>query len=133
MVRRLGYSQNTYNPEHLNAIKIFINFLNSPRVAAENMMEIGYSSAVDPEAVRQDADARATLSRVYLVDCDYWDKKDENGNDVAEFDYGSWEEFEEYFFDSRDVMDNSNWRYPFVLSDDERAPWKPWELCEISA
>ena len=49
-------------------------------------MEIGYSSAVDPEAVRQDADARATLSRVYLVDCDYWDKKDENGNDVAEFD-----------------------------------------------
>ena len=110
--------KNTYNPEHLNAIKIFINFLNSPRVAAENMMEIGYSSAVDPEAVRQDADARETLSRVYLVDCGYWDKKDENGKDVTEFDYGSWEEFEEYFFDSRDVMDNSNWRYPFVLSDD---------------
>ncbi len=81
-------------------------------------MEIGYSSAVDPEAVRQDADARETLSRVYLVDCGYWDKKDENGKDVTEFDYGSWEEFEEYFFDSRDVMDNSNWRYPFVLSDD---------------
>lgn len=109
----------TYNPEHLNAIKIFINFLNSPRVAAENMMEIGYSSAVDPEAVRGDDDARATLARAYAVDCEYWDKKDENGAEVTEFDYASWEEFEEYFFDGRDDMDNSNWRYPFKLSDDE--------------
>lgn len=114
----------TYNPEHAEAIKLFINFLNSPYVAAQNMMEIGYSSAVAPEAVRADADACAVLAETYLVNApEYWDSVDEEGNPLTDetADYASWEEFEEYFFNSVDEIDDSNWRYPFVsaLAADE--------------
>ena len=109
----------TYNPDHMLAIKLFINFLNSPYVAAQNMMEIGYTSAVDPEKVREDDDARAVLMETYLVydpDQIYWDNVDEDGNLLTEAtaDYASWEEFEEYFFDGIDDIDDSNWRYPFA-------------------
>lgn len=107
----------TCNPEHMEAIKLFINFLNSPYVAAQNMMEIGYSSAVAPEVVKSDADACAVLAETYLVYApDLWDSVDEDGNPLTDetADYASWEEFEEYFFDSVDEIDDSNWRYPFV-------------------
>ncbi|MCM1289678.1 MAG: extracellular solute-binding protein [Corallococcus sp.] len=107
----------THDPEHLRAIKLFINFLNSPYVAAQNMMEIGYSSAVDPEVVRTDAEARAVLSESYLVyDPEYWDNVDENGKPLTEetADYASWKDFEDYFFYDVNEIDDSNWRYPFV-------------------
>lgn len=105
-----------HNPEHLNAIKAFINFLNSPDVAAANMLEIGYSAAVSPEAVRNDDGARAVLCEAYVVNDDSWDRLDENGKLITEFDYDSWEEFAEYYFDYRDEIDNSNWRYPFLIA-----------------
>ena len=107
-----------HNPEHLNAIKIFINFLNSPAVAAANMMEIGYSSAVAPDVVRNDEDARAVLCETYLVNDDSWERLGEDGKLLEEFDYDSWEEFAEYYFDYRDEMDNSNWRYPFLIDEE---------------
>lgn len=107
-----------HNPEHLNAIKAFINFLNSPEIAAANMLEIGYSSAVSPDAVRNDEGARAVLCEAYVVNDDSWEKLDENGGKITEFDYDSWEEFEEYYFDYRDEIDNSNWRYPFLIADE---------------
>lgn len=110
-----------HNPEHLNAIKAFINFLNSPEIAAANMMEIGYSSAVSPEAVRNDEGARAVLCEAYVVNDDSWEKLDEDGNEITEFDYDSWDEFAEYYFDYRDEMDNSNWRYPFLIADEGNA------------
>jgi len=111
----------TYNPDHAEAIKLFINFLNSPYVAAQNMMEIGYSSAVDPEAVRADSDACAVLAESYLVNApELWDSVDEDGNALTDetADYASWEEFEEYFFYDVNEMDDSNWRYPFVSALD---------------
>ena len=107
-----------HNPEHLNAIKTFINFLNNPEIAAANMLEIGYSSAVSPEAVRDNEDARAVLCEAYVVNDDSWTKLDEKGNEITEFDYDSWDEFAEYYFDYRDEMDNSNWRYPFLIADE---------------
>ena len=107
-----------HNPEHLNAIKAFINFLNNPEIAAANMLEIGYSSAVSPEAVRDDDGARAVLCEAYVVNDDSWEKLDEKGNEITEFDYDSWDEFAEYYFDYRDEMDNSNWRYPFLIADE---------------
>lgn len=107
-----------HNPEHLNAIKAFINFLNSPEIAAANMLEIGYSSAVSPEAVRDDEGARAVLCEAYVVNDDSWAKLDEKGNEITEFDYDSWDEFAEYYFDYRDKMDNSNWRYPFLIAEE---------------
>lgn len=109
----------THNPSHLNAIKLFINFLNNPDVAAANMMEIGYSSAVSPEAVRNDEGARSILCEAYVVNDDSWAKVDEKGNKITQFDYDSWEEFAEYYFDYRDEMDDSNWRYPFLVAEDD--------------
>lgn len=118
----------TYNKDHLTAIKLFINFLNTPYVAAENMLEIGYSSAISGEAVRNDADARSTLSAAYYVyDPEYWDMIDAEGAIVeqgqtltkSDCEYSSWEEFCEYFFDYRDEIDDSNWRYPFEVSENE--------------
>ncbi|MDE7454593.1 MAG: extracellular solute-binding protein [Clostridia bacterium] len=109
----------THDPEHIDAIKLFINFLNSPYAAANNLIEIGYSSAVSREAVMQtahnDEDVRGVLCSAYLVNDDSWDKLDEKGKTVTEFDFDSWEEFEDYFFYYRDEMDNSNWRYPFDI------------------
>ena len=113
----------TYNPSHLTAIKLFINFLNTPYAAAENFMTIGYTPAIRPDVLLNDdseGGARAVLSEGYLVyDPDYWDLIDENGNKltVDDCDYASWEEFVEYFFDGVDYIDGSNWRYPFVSAD----------------
>lgn len=116
----------TYDPTHLDAIKIFINFLNSPRVAAENMMEIGYSAAVSPDVIRSDAEARSVLSAAYTVyDPEYWDMIDTDGEKVGkgqkltleDCDYEDWDAFCEYFFDGLDAIDNSNWRYPFVIAE----------------
>ncbi len=106
-----------YDKGHLNAIKLFINFLNNPQVAAQNMLEIGYSSAVSADAVRSDDNARAILAEAYVVNDDSWEKVDEKGNAITEFDYDSWEEFAEYYFDYCDEMDNSNWRYPFMIAE----------------
>ena len=51
----------TYNKNHSIAIKLFINFLNTPKVAAANMIEIGYTSAVDYNSVLNDDEAKAIL------------------------------------------------------------------------
>lgn len=121
----------TYNPDHEEAIKLFINFLNSPYVAAANMMEIGYSSAVSPDVVRNDAEARSVLcdgeSGYNVYDACRTDIEVKTRADFAtesefeeylsEFDYASWEEFAEYFFDSVNEIDDSNWRYPFVSAE----------------
>ena len=117
----------TYNPKHLEQIKIFINYLNSTKCAALNYMEIGYTPAIKPEVLLNDDSedgARAVLSAGYYVyDPDYWDLIDEDGNKltVDDCDYASWDEFVEYFFDlegnNLDEIDNSNWRYPFVSAE----------------
>lgn len=106
--------------KNLEAAKIFINFLNQPDVAALNMMEIGYTSAVDADAVRNSEACRAILCEGYLVYApEYWDAADGDGNALSaeDCDYASWEEFEEYFFDYIDPIDDSNWRYPFVIAE----------------
>ena len=106
----------TYNPDHAEAIKLFINFLNNPYVAAENTYTIGYSSAVAPEVVATDADARESLVRLYFVNapeiCELTEE-DLAEND-GEYGYDSWDEFAEEFFNYIDEIDDSNWRYPFV-------------------
>ncbi|MCH5159540.1 MAG: extracellular solute-binding protein [Clostridiales bacterium] len=110
----------TYNPTHLTAIKLFINFLNTPESAAENFMEIGYTPAIRPDVLQNSDEARSVLSEGYLVyDPEYWDVVDESGNSltVEECDYASWEEFVEYFFDGIDDIDGSNWRYPFLSAE----------------
>lgn len=111
----------TYNPEHLDAIKIFINFLNSPYVASQNMLTIGYSSAVSREKVMADEEARATLTQAYFVNApEYYEfSESELAENGGEFDYDSWEEFEEYFFSNFGEMDDSNWRYPFNFAENE--------------
>lgn len=103
----------TYNPEHLDAIKLFINFLNTPYVAAQNMLEIGYTSAVNKQVVKEDDDARSALAEAYVVNDSSWERENENGEAITEFDYDSWEEFCDYFFDYSDDIDGCNWRYPF--------------------
>ena len=117
----------TYNPEHMEQIKIFINWLNKPEIAAENMLEIGYTSAVDRDVVRTSDDARKVLAKGYLVNApEYWEMLDEDGKAVTEFDFDSWEEFEHYFFggydnedfdEDFDDIDDSNWRYPFISAE----------------
>lgn len=111
----------TYNPEHLDAIKIFINFLNSPYVASQNILEIGYTSAVSREAVLSDVDAKASLVQSYFVNApEYYEfSESELAENGGEYDYDSWEEFEEYFFSNFGEMDDSNWRYPFSFADSE--------------
>lgn len=102
---------------HLQAAKIFINFLNELYVAANNMMEIGYTSAVSAEKVRNDPECREILAQGYLVYGEDWEITDEDGNVLSQedCDYASWEEFAEYFFDYVDPIDDSNWRYPFEI------------------
>ena len=117
----------TYNPKHINQIKLFINYLNNPKSAAENFMSIGYTPAIKPEVLLNDVSeggARSVLSKGYIVnDPDYWDCLDEKGNPITEFDYDSWDEFVAYFFDfaedgvSMDEIGNSNWRYPFLSAE----------------
>ena len=107
----------TYNPNHLTAIKLFINFLNTPYAAAQNFMTIGYTPAIKPDVLNDSDEARSVLSEGYLVYApEYWDVVDEDGNalTVDECDYASWEEFVEYFFEDVNEIDGSNWRYPFV-------------------
>ena len=114
----------TCNPEHLSAAKIFINYLNTPKSAASNIMEIGYSAAVKGEVLRSDPEARAVLCEGYLVWDDCWDLVDEDGNALTQedCDFASWEEFCEYFFDYVDDVDGSNWRYPFTVNEVEGIP-----------
>ena len=108
----------TYNPKHLEAIKIFINYLNTPVAAAQNYLEIGYTPAINPDVLLSDDGkdgARSILAAGYVVNApEYWDCKDAKGNAITKFDFDSWEEFEDYFFHYQDEIDGSNWRYPFV-------------------
>lgn len=110
----------TYNPDHLNAIKIFINFLNSPYVAAQNMLAIGYTSSVSRNAVLNSTEAREVLTESYFVNApEYYKFSEKELADNGGYDYDSWEEFEEYFFSNFGEMDDSNWRYPFEFADNE--------------
>lgn len=81
------------NSQNKEAAKLFIDFLNSPVSAAQNICEIGYTSAVAPEAIKADADAMQVLYDCYEVDAT-------NADEVAEFD--------QYFF--------TDIRYPDVNS-----------------
>lgn len=100
---------------HLQAAKLFVNYLNNLSVGTRNMMEIGYSAAIDPEKIRVDEDCQTILGEAYGV---YGIAVDDNGHKLSadECDYASWEEFEEFFFDYKDPIDDSNWRYPFVIA-----------------
>ena len=102
---------------HLQAAKIFINFLNELYVAANNMMEIGYTAAVDGEKVKNDAECREILAQGYYVYGEDWEITDDDGNVLSQedCDYASWQEFEDYFFNNFDPIDDSNWRYPFEI------------------
>ncbi|MBQ3042584.1 MAG: extracellular solute-binding protein [Clostridia bacterium] len=104
----------TYNPAHEEAIKLFINFLNSPTSAAANMMEIGYSSAVAPDKILADNDAKSILAEVYCVNApEYLDKATLDAIEADNgFDYDCWDDFEEEFFFYCDEIDGTNWRYP---------------------
>lgn len=104
---------------HLLAAKLFVNYLNQLAVGTQNMMEIGYSAAIDPQKIRVDDECRAVLSEGYCVYApEYWTPVDEEGNALSadQCDYASWADFEEYFFDYCDPIDDSNWRYPFVFA-----------------
>ena len=81
------------NAKNKEAAKLFIDFLNSPYCAAQNMCEIGYSSAVDPQAIRESQDAMAVLYDCYEVDSS-------NPTEVAEF--------EDYFFNQVRYPDLNN-------------------------
>ena len=92
----------TYNPKHMDAIKIFINYLNSAESAALNYLEIGYTPAIRPEVLQGDETAMQILMEGY------------------EYDYESDEDreaFIEEFFNYVDEIDGSNWRYPFVSAE----------------
>ena len=117
----------TRNPAHTDAIKLFINYLNRPDVAAANLLEIGYSASVKSDVIKSDEAARAVLAEGYAVYApELWDAADEDGNPLSQedCDFADWEEFELYFFHnsyldddgnlvSYDEISNSNWRYPF--------------------
>ena len=110
----------TCNPDHLSAAKIFINYLNTAKSASSNIMEIGYTAAVKADVLEASDEARAVLSEGYLVYApEYWDLIDEDGNKLTQddCDFASWDEFADYFFNSLDEIDGSNWRYPFKVDD----------------
>ena len=104
----------TYNPQHAEAIKLFINFLNSPTSAAANMMEIGYTSAVAPDKILANNDAKSILAEVYCVNApEYLDQATLDAIESDDgFAYDSWEDFQEEFFFYCDEIDGTNWRYP---------------------
>ena len=56
------------NCQNEEAARLFIDFMNRPDIAMKNMMEIGYSSAVDAEALRQSEEAIAVLAEAYADD-----------------------------------------------------------------
>ena len=91
----------TYNPDHMEAIKIFINYLNTPEVAARNLLEIGYTPAIAPDVLLGSDEAMRILMDAY--DYDFDDEDDLNA-------------FVDEFFDYEDEIDGSNWRYPFVTA-----------------
>lgn len=110
----------TYNPKHETAIKLFINFLNTPEASANNMVAIGYSSAVDSKAILNSNDACSILAEAYMVNAPEYLSSDIIESFNGEFEYASWEEFEDYFFHNFNEIDDSNWRYPFdIITDNE--------------
>lgn len=119
----------TYDESHMTAIKLFINFLNSPYVAAQNILEIGYTSAVSAEAIENDDDAMATLVEGYIVNApEYYEFTEEELLEVndGEYDFESIEEFKNYFFNNLDAdgeyfdeIGEANWRFPFSISGDD--------------
>ena len=114
----------TCNPDHLSAAKIFINYLNRPKSAAANILEIGYTAAVKADLLFNDdseGGARSVLCEGYCVYApEYWDVVDEKGKPIAkeDCDFESWEAFAEYFFNYYDEVDGSNWRYPFKVNEE---------------
>ncbi|MBQ8424626.1 MAG: extracellular solute-binding protein [Clostridia bacterium] len=108
----------TYNPKHETAVKLFINFLNTAEVSAANTLEIGYTSAVDNQVVLESEEARAILAEGYIVNAPEYLDQEVLDSFEGEYDFESWEEFEDYFFNSFGEMDDSNWRYPFEKIDD---------------
>ncbi len=92
----------TYDPDHLDAIKLFINYLNRPDVAAKNLLEIGYSAAIKPQVLLNDENAMRILAEGYEYDPD-------DPDEMAEFT--------DYFFHYEDEIDLSNWRYPFESAE----------------
>lgn len=98
----------TYNPDHLDAIKIFINYLNTPTSSAQNLLEIGYTSAVRPDVILADDEAVAILMEGYEYDFDDEDER---------------KEFIDYFFNYVDEIDGTNWRYPFLTEVDSDSPY----------
>jgi len=108
----------SYNPKHETAVKLFINFLNTAKVAAANTLEIGYTSAVDNQVVLESEEARAILAEGYIVNAPEYLDQEVLDSFEGEYDFESWEEFEEYFFNDFGEMDDSNWRYPFEKIDD---------------
>lgn len=112
-----------YNKQHDTAVKLFINFMNKPEIAAKNMLEIGYTSAVNAQVIRNDQDARKVLASGYNVYAE-GNLEDEDGNplDVQDADFDSWDSFASYFFDNGDfddAIDHSNWRYPFEIDESQ--------------
>ncbi len=92
----------TYDPDHWDAIKLFINYLNRPNVAAKNLLEIGYTAAIKPQVLLDDENAMRILAEGYEYDPD-------DPDEMAEFT--------DYFFHYEDEIDLSNWRYPFESAE----------------
>ncbi|MCM1042750.1 MAG: extracellular solute-binding protein [Corallococcus sp.] len=91
--------------QNKRAAKIFIDFLNSPYVAAQNMVEIGYSSAVDKDEIKGNSDAMSVLCEAYNVNAPEYFQAEEAEH---KYDY-TLEKFTEYFF--------SDIRYPDVTDE----------------
>lgn len=114
----------TYDPSHETAIKLFINFLNTPYSAVQNILEIGYTPSVKADAIKNDAEAMEILYEGYSVNPVHESEIEEIGDDIyEEYDYASIEEFENYFFNNLnadgedyDEIGGANWRYPFKIN-----------------
>ncbi|MCH5151378.1 MAG: extracellular solute-binding protein [Clostridiales bacterium] len=109
----------TYNPDHMDAIKIFINWLNKPEIAAQNLLEIGYTSAVSPKALQDSDEAMQILMEAYDYD---FDDEDDYDAFVREFF-----EFVDEDGESLDEIGQCNWRYPFMTALNEPNPDSPYD------
>ncbi len=90
---------------NIEGAQIFIDFLNDPYVSAQNMMEIGYTSAIDQEYILASEEAMAVMCEVYCVYApQLWTPEE----DDFEYDFESLEEFVEYFFTDIRYPDASN-------------------------